>query len=118
MVYMSDEGGPMGSLEWWDHGIYWDLYVAMEWYGTVLVHGIVCICIYIHYGVYVYEIYIYTYIVCEKLEVYQKIRSNADILPFFSQSNIAFFGMMIVLFSDVNKSGWWEALIDSRQESW
>ena len=67
----------------------------------------VSVYIYIHYGVYVYEIhiYIYTYIVCEKLEVYQKIRSNADILPFFSQSNIAFFGMMIVLFSDVNKSG-------------
>jgi hypothetical protein len=85
------------------------LYVcnAMEWYGTVLVHGIVCICIYIYIMgcTYMKYIYIYTYIVCEKLEVYQKIRSNADILPFFSQSNIAFFGMMIVLFSDVNKSG-------------
>ena len=47
--------------------------------------------IYVHYGctymkyilyIYIY-VYTYTYIVCEKLEVYQKIRSNADILLLF-----------------------------------
>ena len=59
MVYMSDERGNgiigmmgpwdlLGSLELTVYIIVLYVCNAMEWYGTVLVHGIVCICIYIY----------------------------------------------------------------------